>query len=425
MNLIKNILILSMLFVCSIVFGQTNDVFRMVGNGSWTTVDDSTYTATVVFQADLTGKGYLANQITTNHRLFSPIGAVYRISNVSGATFSQATLTIVELIEATAAPTGQVMVYAPDGRETVPQNPFGSTGATAQLQAAIDTWNASLGAGGGGASLVAGDGIVIEGDTVNIGGSFDENRTVDLAGDTVTWSGNSGLFLLDNGTRLKFENAELERVNNATGAVYITVTVNADVNLVGDKDGLLKIVHNISGDIIFIDPTAATTVDGKSSIQLQDGESVLLAYNADTDDYVAIGGNTTGIGSQLHSMDSITVAGSTAWIYRQGGTTSTFTNSAAGVYDVEMLNRAHLEGITIFGNNATLNGSNEMIITITSNPNRTKRYMLELYDANNDALVDQFLTGTNHTQAVGAATTTFTIPGLNGFGATGYYVVIR
>ena len=103
----------------------------MVGNGSWSTVNDSTYTATITFQADLTGQGYLANQITDTFRLFTPIEQVYRVDSVWNATFSSASLRVVEWNGDHGAPIGQVMVYNPDGRETLPQAPFGSTGSTA------------------------------------------------------------------------------------------------------------------------------------------------------------------------------------------------------------------------------------------------------------------------------------------------------
>ena len=67
-----------------------------------------------------------------------------------------------------------------------------------------------------------------------------------------------------------------------------------------------------------------------------------------------------------------------------------------------------------------------MILRIDNSANSiNRRFILQLYDANNNALVDQQLTATVHTQSVAGNITTLTIPGLNGFGATGYIIEIR
>lgn len=409
-----------LLFLSASCFGQTNDVFRMVGTGTWSTINDSTYQATVTFQSDLTGKGYLANQITTSFRLFSPIGAVYRIDAATNLTFSSATLTIVELIEATAAPTGQVMVYNPNGRATVAQNPFGSTGATAQLQAAIDTWNATVSGSGG--SVVGGDAITVSGDTVNIGGPMGQNRTINATGDTLAFD--AGLFHVDNGGIARLENWQLERGNNSTGLAVINVTVNADVNIPLLPEGTVKAVFNNSGSALDIDPIGATTVDGQGGYTLYDGESVFIVYNSTEDDWMLLGKTSPNAGGT--QVDSLVSTSVTAWIGRSGGSTSTLATSASGVYNITLNNRAELDYISLKGTNANLNGSNELVLNLINTTNsRSRRLLVQVYDANNGALVDQQVTGTNHTQTVSGATTTLTIPGLNGFGATGYYIEIR
>jgi len=363
----------------------------------------------------------LANQITTSHRLFSPIGAVYRISNVSGATFSSATLTIVELIEATAAPTGQVMVYNPDGRETVPQNPFGSTGATAQLQAAIDTWNATINGSG---SVTSGDGITVAGDSVSIGGIMYQNRRIKAAGDTLGFDGNAGVFHVDSGAVARLENWQLERINNSTGVAVINMTISADVNIPLLPDGTVKAVFNNSASEFDIDPIGTTTVDGQQGYTLYSGESVFITYNATQDDWMLLGKTSpNGSSTQVDSLVSTSV---TTWIGRSGGSLSTLATSAAGVYNITLNNRAELDFISLKGTNANLNGSNELVLNLRNATNsRSRRLLVQVYDANNGALVDQQVTGTNHTQTVSGATTTLTIPGLNGFGATGYFIEIR
>ena len=426
--MIRSIITLFLTLISIIGFSQTNDVFRMVGNGTWSVVNDSTYSATVVFQADLTGKGYLANQITTSYRLFSPIGAVYRISNVSGSTFSQATLTIVELVEATAAPTGQVMVYNPDGRETVPQNPFGSTGSTAQLQAAIDTWNSTLIGGAFSQTFtVAGDAIEAQGDTIHIGGPMDSNRQIDATGDTLVFKGVGGLFHVDSSATAKFQSLQLQRKINSTGDLIIDMTIATTVTLPNLPDGSVKYVSNNSVGTVELEGADPSTIGGVDSILIEPGGSAFVVYNSSQDnwDIISTGGTTTSPTSTLE-VDSLVNGTVTAWVSRNGGSLTTMTNPGAGIYTFTLGGNAEYDRLSIQGNNANLNGSNEMVININNSPHgRSHRYMVQLYDANNGALVDQQVTGTNHIQTVSGVITTLTIPGLNGFGATGYIIEIE
>lgn len=135
--------------------------------------------------------------------------------------------------------------------------------------------------------------------------------------------------------------------------------------------------------------------------------------------------NATG-GGTSHAQDTSTVAGVTHTSDRDGGTATVLTNPAAGEYTLTVQSGAYLKASTVFGDNTTLNGSNEMILRIDNSANtENRRFIVQLYDANNNALVDQQLTATVHTQAVAGNITTLTIPGLNGFGATGYYIEIR
>lgn len=136
--------ILSLLFLCLSVSVQAQ--FRMVSNNtpSWTSQNDSTYTASVSFSADQTGFGYLANQIDSTFWLFTGTEQLYRVDSVWNASFSSADLRVVEVSPTNGSPAGQVMVFDPDGRKTIPAVPFGSTGSTAQLQAAVVSWNARI-----------------------------------------------------------------------------------------------------------------------------------------------------------------------------------------------------------------------------------------------------------------------------------------
>lgn len=133
-----------------ILFGITaNAQFRMVGNGAPTTLTDSTFSITIDFYADLTGMAYFGTQIADTMRVFTGTEQMYTIETVGATEFYKAELIIKEYNGNVGPPVGLVMVYDPDGRETLPQAPFGNYGATSQIQAAVDSYNARLIGSGG------------------------------------------------------------------------------------------------------------------------------------------------------------------------------------------------------------------------------------------------------------------------------------
>jgi len=102
------------------------------------------------------------------------------------------------------------------------------------------------------------------------------------------------------------------------------------------------------------------------------------------------------------------------------------TNGSSGEYTLTPSDGTDLLWATATGDNTTLNASQEMVLTFDNSTNSApRRFTVQLYDANNDGLVDQQVTSTNHTQSVTTNTTTVTVPGLNGFGATGYKIELR
>lgn len=125
------------------------------------------------------------------------------------------------------------------------------------------------------------------------------------------------------------------------------------------------------------------------------------------------------------SHDSLTSGTVTAKVVRSGGSATTISNPAAGEYTLTVQTNGHLQSASIYGNNTTLNGSNEMLVRINNSANsRDRRVSVQIYDASNGALVDAFSYGVNHTQAVTSNVTLLTIPGLNGFGSAGFYIEI-
>lgn len=126
------------------------------------------------------------------------------------------------------------------------------------------------------------------------------------------------------------------------------------------------------------------------------------------------------------SHDALTQGAVTVSSFRLGGTATTISTPAAGEYNLVVQSGAFMQTARIFGNNTVLNGSNELIVRVNNSANSLDRtFSVQLYDANNGALVDQQVTATNHTQTVSGNITVLTFPGMNGFGATGFYIELR
>ena len=106
----------------------------------------------------------------------------------------------------------------------------------------------------------------------------------------------------------------------------------------------------------------------------------------------------------------------------------TIANPSGGNYTITPNNGTDVFWVTATGDNSTLNASQEMVLDFDNSTNgAARRFIVQIYDDNpaNDALVDQQVSSTNHTQSVSTNTTTLTVPGLNGFGATGFKIELR
>lgn len=133
-----------------------------------------------------------------------------------------------------------------------------------------------------------------------------------------------------------------------------------------------------------------------------------------------------GGGGGTKSTDSLTSGAVTAVLKRFGGSATTITNPSGGTYDLDIKTSADIERIRVHGDNTTLNGSNEFILTIDNSANSADRtFSIQIYQTNTGALVDAQATGTNWTQTTSGNVTTITFPGMNGFGATGFDIELR
>ena len=136
----KRILILSLLLFPLLASAQ----FRIVGTGLFTTLNDSTYRARIDFRPDLTGNSYNPTQLDTSMLVLSQAGQLYRLDSFFSNTFSSAWIVLVEKNGNWGSPRGQIMVFQTPGRLAAPQAVYAANGATAAMQAGVDTWNAKL-----------------------------------------------------------------------------------------------------------------------------------------------------------------------------------------------------------------------------------------------------------------------------------------
>lgn len=138
--------LVTILFFFTIV--AANAQYRMVGYGSWipgSLGSDSTYYCQVLsLKPDLTGFEYYGTQIADSMRVFTGTEQLYTIDSIGSQGFGFVELWIKEFSGFDGAPSGEVLIFDPDGRQTIPNLPFGSSGATSQLNAAINTYNARL-----------------------------------------------------------------------------------------------------------------------------------------------------------------------------------------------------------------------------------------------------------------------------------------
>jgi len=133
-----------------------------------------------------------------------------------------------------------------------------------------------------------------------------------------------------------------------------------------------------------------------------------------------------GSAGSAAAEDDLTSGSVTAKVYRNGGSATTITNPAAGEYNLVIQSGAAFRGADVFADNGDLNGSNEFVLRIDNSANSSDRWpLIQLYDVNTGALVDQQATSTNHTVTIAANVTTITMPGMNLFGATGFKIVLR
>lgn len=154
-------------------------------------------------------------------------------------------------------------------------------------------------------------------------------------------------------------------------------------------------------------------------------------YDEDLNTVLAIDTNTKRLYYKtveigLVSYDTYASGLVSTTLSRFGGSATTITNPSTGQYNYTIASTSHALSIDFEGNNANLNGLNELVLVINNTANsRDRIFNIQIINKSGDSQVNSFATGTNYTQVVSGYITTITIPNMNGFGASGYKVMLR
>lgn len=285
------------LFVLVFAFASAFAQLRLTGTGSgWTTVNDSTYSTTFTRNADLTGNGYTCNLVQVGHRVVSGTAAngistalkMYRISAYANRNASTIDITVIEYAGTQGAPSGQIYVFDPNGKLTIPQAPFGSTGAAAAMQAAVDTWNSRLlfavrstNGAPSGAPTQANPQETAQ-DTSAAGGNklyrWDGAAWQEMGGGGVTVGDKNEIDVVNATTDWRLDTNAVKTVNILNNAVTLAKEANGTANrLKGYNGSGISSEITVSGILaLAAGNLSATEVDGSTSNEL---DNLDQAYN--------------------------------------------------------------------------------------------------------------------------------------------------
>ena len=263
--------------------------FRIVGNATFTVVNDSTYIGTVTGKPDLTGFGYNAFDIQVNDVLFTAIEYQYLIDSVWDKTRTSATIRVREYDiisdsirnQTYGKPYGQFSISRLNPNKTIPQVPLAAIGATPQLNTAIDAHNARV--------AVTELSLVI--DSTRLNATADSlyyysndtllyaekilsggNDSINLIDSIITLIDNQGSVTLD--IKSAYDNTDDQQITLSNDTIYL-------------EDGGFVIIPAVGQDTSITNELQSLSFSNDTLYLSNDGSVYLGAYGIDISGYNA------------------------------------------------------------------------------------------------------------------------------------------
>ena len=344
-------------------------------------IDATTHSATLNFQSDQLGNGYLANQIQVGHRVVTSTKRQYSITAINSTTFSSASVTLLEIGNTTAGPNGVAVVYSYDGStELIPVLPPNATGiSTAHLAIILNHNLEVIGAlDAGGLSTVVTDG--------DIDGTGTPEDPVRYTRPIPDW-------------------------DEITGKPTVFPSNHEWTAITGKPAGFADDIDDVGLETVAV--AGDLTGDGTPGNP--------ITYTASASSFLA---HYTSGGTNLASF-------STRMFPASGNSSSanlTGDNSAGYVFTTSNA----IETIIIEGDSGSSNASGEFVLTIDQNNTTVNTFKLghfsyQLYDLTNDQKVDEHLTGNVLRQVYDSTTgeTQLTLPNVGGNYPNGFRLILN
>lgn len=230
----------------------------------------------------------------------------------------------------------------------------------------------------------------------------------------------TALLLRDRGRAIDIDDAYLVFVvNNCATFLEVHATnwnYPTGFNTVGINPKWIQDVDPVTGGgskVRMLTPKASYTVT----------EAPTYFETAVIGDLCSTGGGGGGSGFLNYTLTSGSVS---VDVTSYGDFNAVLTNPDTGEYLLSIPAGVQLHSATVYGNSTTLSPTQEFIFKIDYSVNSfDKRSVVQIYDSQNDQLVDQQVSGTVNDQSATANITTMTFPNMNGFGTSGFYIELR
>lgn len=269
----RHIILLFLLLSVGALRAQTlRSSFSAIGEfGSWTAVNDSTYTGTFSNWSDALGAGYRPSGIEVGYWMMDASGRLFRVTQRTGYTFSSATMQIVQLQPDNVKPAGIGAIFepvpAPGGDTLIPPAVFHTLAVTPVMRAKMDIHNtqviadalALLEAGGGANSDDWGDEFVRIGFGLIGRGTLDSLLRVDTTAlatpdDLSQAAADIGQIIADSSTADRAYADALLAAAPAANAYLVVATAGQEVMAISDGSGEITATKNANGDVTFTIP---------------------------------------------------------------------------------------------------------------------------------------------------------------------------